>query len=93
MKKHIYSALVACGCIALFGSCDENSWNDNELDGFEVPGVTEVQTVEYTLTDADYASIASNNTNKTMAEDAGVSAALKAVGTKFCFSEQIAARD
>lgn len=92
MKNLKYLAIVACGCIASLTACDENSWNDNELDGFEVPVVTDVQTVEYTLTESDYTSIASNSTNKSLAGDAG-SAALKAVGTKFCFSEQITARE
>lgn len=91
MKHYIYNALAACGCIAAFTACDENSWNENELKGFEVPEVTDVKTVEYTLTDADYATIASNSTNKTLAGDN--QAALKAVGTKFCFNEEIPAKD
>ncbi|MDE5687734.1 MAG: hypothetical protein K2I18_03800 [Paramuribaculum sp.] len=92
MKRYIYNALVTCSCIAALSACSENSWNDNELDGFEVPGITDVKTVEYTMTNADYASVASNSTNKSLAGDANA-AALKAVGTKFCFSEQISARD
>ncbi len=91
MKHYIYNALAACGCIAAFTACDENSWNDNELKGFEVPEVTDVKTVEYTLTETDYSTIASNSANKTLAGDN--QAALKAVGTKFCFSEQIPAKD
>ncbi|MCI9607969.1 MAG: hypothetical protein HFJ94_07345 [Muribaculaceae bacterium] len=92
MKNLKYLAIVACGCIASLTACDENSWNDNELNGFEVPEITDVQTVEYTLTDDDYASVAANSANKALAGDAGA-AALKAVGTKFCFSEAIPARD
>lgn len=92
MKKYIYNALATCSCIAMLSACAENSWNDKELDGFEVPGITDVKTVEYTMTDADYASVASNSTNKGLAGEANA-AALKAVGTKFCFSEQIPARD
>lgn len=91
MKHYIYNALAACGCIAALTACDENSWNDNELKGFEVPEITDVQTVEYTLTEADYAAIASNSTNKKLAADNP--SALSAVGTKFCFSEQIPAKD
>ena len=37
------------------GACDENSWNDH-LDGFEEfedEPFTQVETVEYTLTNAD----------------------------------------
>ncbi|MDE7452458.1 MAG: hypothetical protein K2M52_03910 [Paramuribaculum sp.] len=91
MKHYIYNALAACGCIAALTACDENSWNDNELNGFEVPEITDVQTIEYTLTEANYASIASNSTNKALAGDN--QAALKAVGTRFCFSELIPAKD
>ncbi|MDE6652755.1 MAG: hypothetical protein K2K08_10210 [Paramuribaculum sp.] len=91
MKHYIYNALAACGCIAALTACDENSWNDNELKGFEVPEITDVQTVEYTLTEADYAAIASNSTNKKLAGEN--TAALSAVGTKQCFSELIPAKD
>lgn len=102
MKHYIYNALAACGCIAALTACDENSWNDNELKGFEVPEITDVQTVEYTLTEADYAAIAANAANKdsVAAKEKrdpilykNLSAALKAVGTKFCFSELIPAKD
>lgn len=92
MKFIKTKALVACGLAASMVACSENEWNRNELEGFEVPEVTDVQTVEYTMTDEDYATVASLSANKDLAGDANASA-LKAVGTKLCFSEKISARD
>ena len=81
--------------LALAGAmtgCDENSWNDH-LDGFkeaiDAP-ITNEQTIDYTLTDADYAAIASNSSNKAMAGDA-LKSALAAVGTRHAFSPEIPA--
>ena len=69
-KTYIKAALaLALGCAAT--ACDENAWN-NHLDGFKEnntdnPPVEEVKTVEYTLTDAEYATIAGLAANKTLA--------------------------
>lgn len=80
------AALLAAA--AIVGGCSENSWND-KLDGFEVPPVySEVQTINYTLTAADYTAIASNSTNKGLATTDEESAALAAVGTNGCFASQ-----
>lgn len=92
MKMKITKALLGCGFAAALWSCSDNEWNNNELDGFEVPEVTDVQTVSYTMTDDDYSTVASLSANKTLAGEGGA-AALKAVGTKHCFSEEISARD
>lgn len=73
-------------------SCDENAWNDH-LDGFEEANdqpITNVKTIEYTLTDADYAAIASNSTNRELAGDE-LKSALAAVGTRHAFSDKIPA--
>ena len=51
-------------------ACDYNSWNEDYLDGFETPDNTDVKTVEYTLTAADYAAVAANKTNAALAGDA-----------------------
>ncbi len=76
----------------MLSSCDENDWND-KLDGFEVPPTdSKVETVNYTLTDADYSSIASNSTNKSIAEAAGESEALAAIGTNKSFASDAEAR-
>ena len=94
MKPYIFRALAAAGCVVALTACDENYWNEHELPGFEekLPDVTtptDKKTVEYTLTDADYEGIAKNSTNKALAEAAGVSKALAAVGTQHCFNSDI----
>lgn len=66
----------------VMGACTENSWNDH-LDGFE-PGqdLSDVQTVSYTLTNADYGRFANNRFNKALAiQDSinGVPGAIKAL--------------
>lgn len=72
MKKNIFFGTLATmvAAVALTG-CDDNAWND-KLDGFEdendKPAET-VETIEYTLTAADYASIASNSANVALAGD------------------------
>ena len=79
--------MMVVAVAATFVSCDENAWND-DLDGFkeaEEAPIANKQTVEYTLTDADYSTIASNSTNKALAGDAGADA-LKAVGNNKSFS-------
>lgn len=88
MKKYIFRSIAAAGLIAALTGCDENYWNDHELDGFEdkVPETTDKNTVEYTLTDADYKAIADNSTNKTLAKEAGLSKELAAVGTQHYFA-------
>lgn len=93
MKHHISRALLLALAAGALASCSENSWNNDELKGFEVPEPTQVETIEYTMTEADYAAIASNSTNRSLAGEAGVADNLKAVGTKLCFSDIIPARD
>lgn len=90
MKSNIF-ILGAAACLAMT-SCSENYWNDHELDDFKVPELTDVQTVDYTLTAADYSTLASNATNKKLAGDA-LAAQLKAVGSQAYFTDQIPARD
>jgi hypothetical protein len=95
MKSNIlFKSLVAVAVATTFAGCDENDWNNN-LDGFEDANnsaVTNVQTIEYTLTDADYAAIASNSTNVALA-GTELKSALSAVGTRKAFSEQIKPAD
>ncbi len=92
MKKTIINISLAAGLAVAMASCSENYWNDHELDGFEKPGITDVQTIEYTLTDDDYALIAVNKTNKELAGDA-LASQLRAVGTQCYFTPEISARD
>ncbi len=74
-------------------SCSENYWNEHELDGFDVPGFTDKKSVSYTLTAADYANLAKNSANKTLAEAAGLSKELANVGTQGYFTADITARE
>ncbi len=72
MKKNIFK-LLSFAAIALLGwSCETDYYNEHYLDGYEPNDeITDVQSIEYTLTTADYAAIASNSTNKAIAEAAG----------------------
>lgn len=91
MKSNIITLGAAFACLALT-SCSENYWNDHELDGFEVPVLTDVKTVEYTMTAADYATLAANATNKALAGNA-LASELKAVGSQGYFTDRITARE
>lgn len=93
MKTKIFSTLFAGACIVALASCDDNSWNNEHLKGFDDdPAITDVQSIEYTLTDADYANIAANTTNKSLAGEENANA-LKAVGTQHYFTDIITAKD
>ncbi len=88
-----YTLLAAGLAVALTG-CDENAWND-KLDGFEEPPTySKVETVTYTLTAADYATIAKSSDNKALAEAAGEAEveALAAIGTNCAFANEEQAR-
>ena len=95
MKKSYISAIAAVALATGFTACDENSWND-KLDGFDKikdAPIEDVRTVEYTLTDNDYKEIASNATNKALAEKNGVAAQLAALTTTKAFTSDIKASD
>ncbi len=89
MKANSYIRFFALAGLAVAATaCDENSWNDH-LDGFdefENKPTTQVETVEYTLTDADYGTIAGLSENIALAGTEGAKA-LKAVGDQKRFSE------
>ena len=56
--NNISKALLAVAVAVAATACDENSWND-KLDGFETiedQPKQDVQSVDYTLTDADYSA-------------------------------------
>ena len=84
MNKHIVKYLLALATIAFVGGgCNVDDYNEEYLDGFNPDKeITDVQVLKYTMTDADYASVASNAANKAIAEAAGPDAvaALAAVG-------------
>lgn len=78
--KTIIKRIVPVAILALgLSSCSENSWN-NGLEGFE-PGEqhTDVRTLSYTLTDADYSRIANNRFNKQLAIQDSINGAHDAV--------------
>ncbi len=88
---NIKSFLLLAGVLCMT-ACSENAWND-KLDGFKEPPVYDkTETVEYTLTAADYKTIASNSTNKSLAEAAGESKLLAAIGNNGYFPSSEAAR-
>lgn len=93
MNISLKYTFLAAGCALMLSSCDENEWND-KLDGFEVPSDTKIETVSYTLTSADYSSIASNSTNKKLAQAGGEAdvAALAAIGSNGAFATDAEAR-
>lgn len=93
MNKIIFNGLLACamGAGMMLTACSENSWNDG-LDGFKTPTLGTSDAIAYKLTDADYNTIASNATNKALAETLGETEALKAVGTSKSFADNLQAR-
>lgn len=94
MNSNIKNLLIAGGALIALASCSENSWNDMYLDGFEGGKTpTDVQTVSYTLTDADYARISENRFNKALAEKNGVSKELAAVKSQKYLNAAIPAEE
>lgn len=88
MNKIYIRASLALVLAAGAASCDENSWN-NKLDGFkefEDQPFANQQSIDYTLTDADYTYIAGNSANKALATEQDNEAALALVGTQKRFS-------
>lgn len=75
---------------AAVAACNPNYYDDHNFPGYH-EGISDVKNIEYTLEDADYASIAKNATNKTIAEAAGVSDELAALPKTMAFSETLPA--
>ena len=71
----------------MLGACDYNEDNFEGLDEMTRP--TNVFKKDYTLTDADYATIANNSTNKALAEAAGLSGELSALKTSLTFTDEL----
>lgn len=92
MNKHINRLLLLAGMGAVLTACDENSWNDH-LDGFETPDKnSQTETVEYTLTAADYKYLSSLSAAKNLAGEQNASA-LAAMGSQGYFTTEISAED
>jgi len=72
MKKYIILSFV--GALSLFSSCN---YNDKYFDGLdELASPSNKLSQEYTLTDADYATMSTLSANKTLATTNNVSSAL-----------------
>lgn len=92
MKRNIFKSLFIGASLLAMSACDINSWND-ELEGFEGGEKYDyVNTIEYTLTDADYEALAANSTNIALAADDDAANELKLVGTQHSFNEKITAQ-
>jgi hypothetical protein len=87
MKKIIFLSITALAY--LFTACDYNELNFEGLD--EKTVATDVKTLSYTLTDADYAAIGTNSTNKAIAKEKGDSAQLANLKTTKYFTEDFPA--
>lgn len=73
-------------------SCNDE-WNEDKLDGFGNFEVTDIKKLEYTLTDADYKTIATNSTNKNIASVNEQSDALSALTNNKYFTNDLKAAD
>lgn len=95
MNKYISFKWCAVAALALsLSACDENAWN-NRLDDFEEQNdkaLENVQTIDYTLTAADYAAIASNSANIALAGQDNA-ASLAAVKTRQAFNDVVTAKE
>ena len=73
MNKNIIKQFLLLVAVAIFGwSCETDYFNEHYLDGYENDNeITDVRNIDITLTADDYATIAKNSTNKTLAEQNG----------------------
>ncbi|MCC8112749.1 MAG: hypothetical protein LIP03_01905 [Bacteroidales bacterium] len=86
MKK---TNIMLAGALVALTACDDNYWNEHNLDGFDGDETTTVvKKVEYTLTDTDYSTIAGLSENVTLAGEADADA-LAALKTTHCFTDVI----
>ncbi|WP_286528539.1 choice-of-anchor J domain-containing protein, partial [Duncaniella freteri] len=86
MNKNILNAVIVGSLAMGLASCDENSWNDHYLNGFE-GGVdyNNKETGSYTVSDADYAAIAKMLEGE--AADDAEKAAAKAIAANLYFDK------
>ena len=92
MKKNIFSKIALMAGVALMGvGCQTDYFNEHYLDGYENNNtITDVRELNLTLTKDDYAAIAKNSENKSLAEAQGEEAvaALAAIGKNQYFATQ-----
>lgn len=89
--KHISikSVLLGASIATALCACDENSWNDEYLEGFEKPTISITETAEYTMTASDVAKLANLSANKTLARERGESELLARVGQQGYFTADL----
>lgn len=88
MKKNLFISLAA---LLMLAGCD---YNDKYFDGLdEISRPTDIKKIEYTLTNEDYATIASNATNKALAKERGHEDELAALKTTMTFTSTITSID
>lgn len=87
--RRIKTYIPVLSLLLFLVGCD---YNDKYFDGLEeLTQITDVKKLDYTLTAADYATIASNSTNKALATENGASAELAALSTTQMFTETLPA--
>lgn len=89
MKYNNITRLFLGASLLTLAGCGENTWNDHNLDGFKRPVITDVQTVEYTMTASDISKLVKLKKNIEIAQAAGQLDALAAVGRQGYFTETI----
>ena len=89
--KHIAfkSLMIGAALATTLSACDENSWNDEYLDGFETPTITKKETVVYTMTAADIKKMAGMPANIAIARERGEVAQLESVAANGFFTADI----
>ena len=80
---------LAAASLMMVGCGDD--WNEDKLEGFGKPEVTDIKSIDITLQAADYSTIASNSTNKALAEAAGLSSALSKLKSNQYFTDELPA--
>lgn len=97
MNKNIITRMLIAVVISLVGyGCDPNYFNEHYLPDYDNSGeITDVKEIALTLTEDDYAAIAKNSDNKSIAQAQGEEAvaALSAIGKNYYFAnaDQVAA--
>ncbi len=96
MKKYIYKLTLALAVVMMAASCETTEYNEKYFSdmGYDSdPEITEIQSLNITLTAEDYSSIATNDTNVYNAEKLGLEAELAAVATNQYFTDNITGND
>lgn len=92
MNMNIFRKIALVAGVALMGvGCQTDYFNEHYLPGYDNNGdITNVQEMEFTLSDDDYAAIAKNSANKAIAEAEGEDAvaALSAISKNKYFASQ-----